>query len=199
MLETLNKWNMTQHQAAHTAPVFKILSYFISVALSGDTKATVDNLAITAKTADFQLSQEESGLSLIIQDVSKDNEVVVQFNLDKVWFSKLWWGKTKEVTGVLWIYWKAHTLSGHERGMRLLYATQSHTVSLYWMLDCNSKVSNSDEQKTSIECSLFHTSCGLIAEFRKTHTDLCTVGGSCDLCDQCLCISGEASPGVSCT
>lgn len=75
---------MTQHQAAHTAPVFKILSYLNSVALSGDTKATVDNLAITAKTADFQLSQEESGLSLIIQDVSKDNEVVVQFNLDKV-------------------------------------------------------------------------------------------------------------------
>lgn len=73
---------MTQQQAAHTAPVFKIFRYFNCVALSGDTNA--DNPAITAKTADFQLSQEESGLSLIIQDVSKDNEYVVQFNLDKV-------------------------------------------------------------------------------------------------------------------
>lgn len=50
--------------------------------LSGDT--TADNPAITAKTADFQLSQEESGFSLIIQDVSKDNEHVVQFNLEKI-------------------------------------------------------------------------------------------------------------------
>lgn len=74
---------MTQQQAAHTAPVFKIFTYFNSVALSGGANATADNLAITAKTADFQLSQEESGLSLIIQDASKD-EYVVQFNLDKV-------------------------------------------------------------------------------------------------------------------
>lgn len=75
---------MTQQQAAHTVPVFKIFSCFNSVALSGDTNATADNLAVTAKTADFQLSQEESGLSLIIQDATKDNEYVVQFNLDKV-------------------------------------------------------------------------------------------------------------------
>lgn len=190
---------MTQQQAAHTAPAFKMFGYFSSVALSGDTNATADNLAITAKTADFQLSQEESGLSLIIQDVSKDNEYVVQFNLDKVWFTKLWWEKTNKVTGVLWIYLKAHSLSGHEWGMWLLYATQSHTVSLYWMLNCNSKVSNSDEQKISIECSLFRTSCGIIAGFRKTRTEFCTVRGSCDLRDQCLCISGGASRGVSCT
>lgn len=50
--------------------------------LSGDT--TADNPAIAAKTADFQLSQEESGFSVIIQDVSKDNEHVVHFNLEKV-------------------------------------------------------------------------------------------------------------------
>lgn len=71
-------------QAVPTAPVFKIFSYFNSVAFSGDTSASTDNLAITAKTADFHLSQEESGLSLIIQDVSKDNEFVVQLNLDKI-------------------------------------------------------------------------------------------------------------------
>lgn len=63
--------------------------------LSGDT--TADNPAIpaiyltqpTAKTADFQLSQEESGLSVIIQDVSKDNEHVFQFNLEKVCLTHL--------------------------------------------------------------------------------------------------------------
>lgn len=62
---------MTQQQAARTAPILKIFSYFNFIALSGDTNATADNLAITAKTADFQLSQEESGLSLIIQDATK--------------------------------------------------------------------------------------------------------------------------------
>lgn len=55
--------------------------------LSGDNAA--DNPAITVKTADFQLSQEESGFSLIIQDVSKDNDHVVQFNLEKVCFTNL--------------------------------------------------------------------------------------------------------------
>uniref|UniRef100_H3C4R5 Uncharacterized protein n=1 Tax=Tetraodon nigroviridis TaxID=99883 RepID=H3C4R5_TETNG len=50
---------------------------------------TIDNQAITAKAADFQLSQEESGFALIIQDVSKDNEHVVQLNLEKVWFTNL--------------------------------------------------------------------------------------------------------------
>lgn len=55
--------------------------------LSGDT--TADNPAIAAKTADFQLSQEESGFSVIIQDVSKDNEHVVHFNLEKVCLTNL--------------------------------------------------------------------------------------------------------------
>lgn len=61
----------------------------------GDT--TADNPAITAKTADFQLSQEETGFSLIIQDVSKDNEHVVEFNLEKVCFTNLWWKKNPHV------------------------------------------------------------------------------------------------------
>lgn len=63
------------------------LKYFNLLTYSGDT--TVDNQAITAKAADFQLSQEESGFALIIQDVSKDNEHVVQLNLEKVWFTNL--------------------------------------------------------------------------------------------------------------
>lgn len=83
---------MIQLQVAHNAPVFKILSYycFNSIALPGKTAATAttDNPAITAKTADFQLSQEESGISLIIQDVSKD-DYVVQLKQDKVCFTNL--------------------------------------------------------------------------------------------------------------
>lgn len=83
---------MIQLQIAHNAPVFKILSYycFNSIALSGNTAATdtTDNPAITAKTADFQLSQEESGTSLIIQDVFKD-EYVVQFKQDEVCLTNL--------------------------------------------------------------------------------------------------------------
>lgn len=49
---------------------------------SDDTIVT--SPVITAKPADFQLSQEESGLSVIIQDVVKDSEYVVQFDLEKV-------------------------------------------------------------------------------------------------------------------
>lgn len=56
--------------------------------VSGGTSADIP--AITAKTAaDFQLSQEESGFSLIIQDVSKDSEHVIQLNLEKVCFTNL--------------------------------------------------------------------------------------------------------------
>lgn len=83
---------MIQQRVAHYAPVFKIWSYycFHSIALSGNTAATTttDNPTITAKTADFQLSQEESGISLIIQDVSKD-EYVIQLNQDEVCFTNL--------------------------------------------------------------------------------------------------------------
>lgn len=60
---------------------------FNFIALSGDT--AIDNPAIAAKTADFQLSQEESGLSLILQDVSNNKEYLVQLNLEKVWFTNL--------------------------------------------------------------------------------------------------------------
>lgn len=94
--------------------------------VSGGTSADIP--AITAKTAaDFQLSQEESGFSLIIQDVSKDSEHVIQLNLEKVCFTNLWWQKTnkqpppkkpnkqtKKITGVLWTH-----ASGLEQGMWL--------------------------------------------------------------------------------
>lgn len=64
------------------------VGYIASVfAHSGDK--IVDCPAITAKPADFQLSQEESGLSIIIQDVAKDSECMVQFELEKVCLTNL--------------------------------------------------------------------------------------------------------------
>lgn len=53
--------------------------------MTGGTTADIP----AAKTADFPLSQEESGFSLLIQDVYKDNEHVVHVNLEKVCFTTL--------------------------------------------------------------------------------------------------------------
>lgn len=88
------KWCL---QVADTAPGFRKWNYFNFMTVSGGTSADIP--AITAKTAaDFQLSQEESGFSLIIQDVSKDSEHVIQLNLEKVCFTNLWWQQTNKQT-----------------------------------------------------------------------------------------------------
>lgn len=82
MYVTLVKVNKCVYEDANTN--HRDLNF---MTLSGDT--TTDNPAKTAKTSDFQLSQEESGFSLIIQDVSKDNEHVVQSNRENVCFTNL--------------------------------------------------------------------------------------------------------------
>lgn len=102
----------------------------------GDT--TADNPGITAKTADFQLSQEETGFSLIIQDVSKDNEHVVEFNLEKVCFTNLWWKKPLTSSwGSVNSYLKTLTPSGDEQG-DYIHTIYKHVYEAYVQL----KVSN---------------------------------------------------------
>lgn len=68
--------------------------------------------AISAKTSDFHLSQEESGLSLNIQDESKNSDHLVQLDVEKGCFISLQW-KKRDTVHHYCVDLKVHTISAH--------------------------------------------------------------------------------------
>lgn len=71
--------------------------------------------AVSAKTSDFHLSQEESGLSLNIQDESKNSDYQVQLDVEKVCSISLRWKKETlfNYHHHYYVDLKVHTISAH--------------------------------------------------------------------------------------